>query len=127
MENSNNVYNEHDFYFLVFNYVENRRKEDELFSIVESELSEEQYMITLKAISSLVGFLIDDVYALEYYLKADNLGIQEHHIQHFIDELNSKLPKQDKNTFLLPDYRLGMTIEKMKRSIAILKAIKISL
>lgn len=121
MEINNYDNNTHDFYFLVRNYVENKRKEEELFSILESDLNQEQHFIILDAISDILRFLKTDVESLKRFLVIHKLSLEKHHIQYFIDMLVSRLPHEDRTTFIFPDYKFLITIEKIKRSINILE------
>lgn len=120
MEQNNNDNNEHAFYFLVRHYIDHKKKEAELFSILEEGLSQEQIFIVLDAISDLLRFLKDDVNSLKYHSVAEKLPIQKYHLQYFIDVLKEKLPYEDRTTFFLPDYQIAMKIEKIKRSIKVL-------
>lgn len=119
MENNNDD-DTHDFYFLVRNYVENNRKEEELFSILDTELSQEQHFVILDAISDVLRFLKADVESLKGFLITEKSSIQRHYIQYFIDLLEIKLPHENNTTFIFPDHRFAMTLEKVKRSVIIL-------
>lgn len=110
-------------YQAVCHYVLSRRNEELLFNLLKSELAFEHLLEILGALGSIFHFLQSDLSILKAYLVSENIDIQQHHIEHFIEVLNDKILIQNKSVFVLLDYNFSIFQEKVKRAVIVLSMV----